>query len=341
MTQLITLESKVTKSSTLSYDSFCKKWVEFLQVKPASVKAYVKGVKNFFAFLQKKNISEITRAVLLSYREYLKPLTPEAVEKEKRSGIRIDNAHFQAATSNLYLTATKLFIDYLYQEGLLQSNCAERIKIFKTDMVHSKAALSENNTKKIIGKLNLACATAGNKASTLKSKRDRAIYVLMTCCGLRCVEVMRANKGDLILNIDKYFLHVQGKGRNDKKDCVEVPIGVLKVINDYLAERGKVSDDEPLFASVSHRNFGGRLTTVSISRIIKGIFRANDIDTPSFTAHSLRHTCATTMILHGVPLRKVQEVLRHKSVVVTERYLRDNDRYNNGGESVAAAAFGL
>lgn len=314
MTGLIKAESKITKVAVDNQIDLVAKWITFAQVKPASVRAYTKGVKNFFAFLKANAISNITREVLTSYREYL-------------------GGKYKAASANLYLTATKLFVGFLYQEGVIATNVAERIKNFKVSEQHAKDALSAQMTKQIIG---------GFDTSTLKGKRDKAIYTLMTTCGLRCVEVMRANVGDLVNRGEKVFLQVQGKGRDDKAECVEVPAPVMNLIKAYLDARGnKLADDAPLFASVSHRNFGGRLTTTSISRIIKKVFRANGINSSRITAHSLRHTCANVMILNGVDLRRVQEVLRHKNIVVTQRYLHELDRYNNGGESICAAAFGL
>ena len=313
MKGLVAVESKVMTTATASYEALFAKWIEFAQVKPASVASYTKGVKNFFAFVQGNGFSEITREVLLSYREHL-------------------GAEYKAATANLYLTATKLFVAFLHQEGVIATNCAERIKNFKVSEEHAKDALSAETTRNII---------AAFDTSTLRGKRDMAIYTTMTTCGLRCVEVARADVGDIVQRGEKIFLHVQGKGRDDRKECVELPAGVYKLIQAYLHERGNLSADMPLFASVSHRNNAERLTTNSISRLIKGIFRDNGIDSERVTAHSLRHTCANAMITNGVELRRVQEVLRHKSVRVTERYLHELDRYNNGGESVAAKAFGI
>lgn len=314
MTGLIKAESKITKVAVDNQIDLVAKWITFAQVKPASVRAYTKGVKNFFAFLKANAISNITREVLTSYREYL-------------------GGKYKAASANLYLTATKLFVGFLYQEGVIATNVAERIKNFKVSEQHAKDALSAQTTKKIIG---------GFDTSSIKGKRDKAIVALMVTAGLRCCEVVRANVGDLVNRGEKVFLQVQGKGRDDKAECVEVPAPVMNLIKAYLDARGnKLADDAPLFASLSRRNFGGRLTTTSISRIIKSTLRANGIDSPRLTAHSLRHTAATTMILNGVDLRRVQEVLRHKSIGVTERYLHELDRYNNGGESICAAAFGL
>ena len=313
MTGLVVSESKVTSMPMANSADLIQRWVAFAQVKPASVKAYTKGAKNFLGYMKVNGISNITREVLISYRAFL-------------------GEKYKAASANLYLTATKLFVTFLYQEKIIGVDAAQHVKGFKVSEQHAKDALSAETTKKIIG---------GFDTSTLKGKRDAAIYAAMTTCGLRCVEVMRANVADMVNRGEKIFLYVQGKGRDDKAECVEIPRGVYNLINGYLAERGKVGSDAPLFASVSHRNFGGRLTTTSISRIIKGIFRANGIDSPRVTAHSLRHTCATVMIEAGHPLRQVQEVMRHKNITVTQRYLHELDRFTNGGESICAAAFGL
>jgi integrase len=36
--------------------------------------------------------------------------------------------------------------------------------------------------------------------------------------------------------------------------------------------------------------------------------------------HDLRHTCASTLVMAGVPLYTVQRIMRHKSIAMTERY---------------------
>lgn len=331
MKGLITVESKIIKKPTPDYDLLFAEWIKFAQVKPTSVAGYTKGVKNFFAFARANGISEITRDVLLSYRAYLAPITDEEAAQGKKAvaGVR---AGFKAATANLYLTATKLFVTFLYQKGIIPANVSERIKNFKVSEEHSKDPLEPDTVKKIIASI---------ETETLSGKRDVALFATMVSCGLRCVEISRANIRDIVPRGTKNFLYVQGKGRDDKAQCVELPAGVYKLIRSYLDTRGDVSKNAPLFASTSHRNSEERITTNSISRLIKGILRKNKLDSERLTAHSLRHTCATVMINNGVELRRVKDVLRHKSVVVTERYLKDIDRYNNGGECKAAEQFGL
>lgn len=40
----------------------------------------------------------------------------------------------------------------------------------------------------------------------------------------------------------------------------------------------------------------------------------------NFRVHDLRHTCASWMVQHGVPLSEVRDVLGHAGIVMTERY---------------------
>ena len=38
------------------------------------------------------------------------------------------------------------------------------------------------------------------------------------------------------------------------------------------------------------------------------------------TFHTLRHTCASWLVMEGVPLFEVSKLLRHASIQMTERY---------------------
>ena len=153
------------------------------------------------------------------------------------------------------------------------------------------------------------------------------------------IEVIRANVGDIDRSFGRTALYVQGKGRDQKAECVMLPKKVELLINNYLNSRNNLQNDSPLFASISHRNFGGRLTTVAVSGIVKKAFRSVGLDSKRLTAHSLRHSAATAMLLAGVDLVKVQQILRHKNVNTTLIYSHHLERLKNHGEDSAADTF--
>ncbi len=91
--------------------------------------------------------------------------------------------------------------------------------------------------------------------------------------GLRDIEVTRANVGDVKPHSGIMVLFVHGKGRSEKDDFVVLANALLADINRYLDARGHCSPADPLFASTSNRNKGGRLTTRSVSGIVKQALR--------------------------------------------------------------------
>ena len=122
------------------------------------------------------------------------------------------------------------------------------------------------------------------------------------------------------------FLFVQGKGRSEKSESVRIAPQVFSLIQDYLKARGKVKGNEPLFISTSNRCKGARLDTQTVRKMIKSDLRGIGLDSERLTAHSLRHTAATTMLLNGARLEQVQQALRHRQIVTTMIYAHHLER---------------
>ena len=309
----MTTQATMAIATLTSILSMVDSWIAFAQVSPASEKSYRKGIRRLAEYCRANSISAPSRADMLAYRAYL---------QEK----------YSPATVNLYLTAAKLFFSWLNVEGEIIFNPTVRIKGVKIRAGHRKDALSTEQVKKIFSNFDV---------STLKGKRDKAMFALMVTAGLRTIEISRANVGDIIEREGKYFLLVQGKGHSEKDAEVRIADGVFVLIKSYLESRADISADSPLFASCSNRNFGGRMITNSISCIVKDAMRRAGFDSKRLTAHSLRHTAATTALKAGATLREVQQVLRHTNISITQIYLHDMDRLNNNAECLAAAAFGF
>lgn len=165
--------------------------------------------------------------------------------------------------------------------------------------------------------------------STVKGKRDYAMLALMLPMGLRTIEVSRANIEDIRNSGDTTVLYVQGKGHLEKDAVVRMPGHVEVAVRAYLAARGANDLKQPLFTSTSNNNAGKRLTTRSISGIVKHAFIKAGYNSPKLTAHSTRHTAATLSLLNGATLQQTQELLRHKNMQTTEIYAHNIDAAKN------------
>ena len=169
-----------------------------------------------------------------------------------------------------------------------------------------------------------------------QSPRDYAIINLLVRTGLRTVEAIRANIGDIIYKGGQRVLMVQGKGRDSKDNFVILTEAAYLPIYEYLKTRPDGNDAAaPLFACESNNNAGGRLTTRAISAIAKHGLISVGLDNRVFTAHSLRHTTAVNILRAGGSLEQVQYTLRHANPATTQIYtatLREEQRLTNGGE---------
>ena len=310
-TAVITTGAREVQTRNLLGNDLVDRFIRFAGVADKSASTYKVALRQLNKYFAANSITTPAREDLENWRDGL------IADKKSPSTIQ------------LYLTAAKIFFRWLSQEGLYP-NIADHLKArVKVNHDHKKDALTASQAGKLIQSVN---------GKTLKAKRDKAILALMASAGLRCVEVARADYGDMIHEFGRTYLLIQGKGHSSKDAKVLLAAQVVALIKDYLAERKDVADDAPLFVSTANRNRGQRLSTQSISKMVKASLRAVGINTPRLTAHSLRHTAATTMIIAGVGLTQVQQVLRHVNINTTMIYAHAVERMKNTAEQVAANA---
>lgn len=282
-------------------DKLVYKYLRFVDVQEQSAETYVKAIRQLSIYLNDNGITAPVREDLLKFREFLK-----------------ETGH-KNTTIQTYIVAIRLFFKWLAQEGLYL-NIADNIKAPKVSREHKKDYLTANQIKGILKSID---------TSTLQGKRDYALISLLVTCGLRTIEVVRANIEDLQALGDNTVLYIQGKGREDKAEYVKVPLQVEKAIREYLKVRCKATSNEPLFTSLSNNSKDKRMTTRAIRGIIKDIFKKNGYDNERITTHSLRHTAVTLSLLSGKDITEVQEFARHRNIATTMIYNHALDKAKN------------
>lgn len=285
------------------------RFIAFLDAKPKTVETYTKALRQFFAYLSFNGIRQPQRGDILAFRDSLK-------------------LEHKPTTVQNYIVAVRLFFQWTAQEGIYP-NVAAHIKGAKLNREHKKDYLTSKQIKAIL---------ASVERDSLKGLRDYAILALMTTGGLRTVEVSRADIADLRAVGDTTALFIQGKGREEKTEYVKIQPQVEQAIRAYLKARGNTAATEPLFTSTSNNNAGGRLTTRSISGIVKARLKAAGYNSDKLTAHSLRHTAVTLSLLGGQSLQEVQQFARHSNIATTQIYAHNLDRAKNKCEETIAKA---
>lgn len=291
--------------SVQTTENIMNKFIDSLDVKPSSKKTYRKALQRFFDWTEERNLqNQLVRTDILAYKNYL-----------------MDN--YKACTVSSYISAVKAFYIYLEAEKI-SPNIASAIKGAKQSAGFYKDSLTIEQAKELLNSID---------KSNLQGLRDYAIINLLINTGLRTIELERANIEDIRQSAGRSLLYIQGKGRDSKDNFVVLTATTEKPIREYLQARKITVDNAPLFASVSDRNKGGRLTTRSIRRIVKDRLKYIGINNEKLSAHSLRHTAITFSLLAGASIQEAQQMARHSNINTTMIYAHNINRLSNNAES--------
>lgn len=268
-----------------------ERFINSQDVRLSSKGLYRRTLKQYFSWLHKSGmqLSNVTRVEILSYKQSLQ-----------------DNG-LSSLTVGSYLTVVRKF--YEWAEGnKYYPNVAKGIKTPTRKQQFKKQPLTALQSKALL------------EHYQSKTLRDYAIINLLLRTGVRTIEVIRASVEDITFKGGKRVLLIHGKGRDEKDNFVILTDKAQKPITEYLNSRGKIKAGDPLFTSTSNNNNGERLTPRTISYIAKEGLKAIGLDGKEFTAHSLRHTTAVSILRAGGSLEDAQGVMRHTNPATTQIY---------------------
>jgi site-specific recombinase XerC len=145
-----------------------------------------------------------------------------------------------AHTIGVYLTGVRRFRAWCVERGLLSHNPVENVKAPEKPKGHLRDAPTDDELRRVLAQVN---------RDTLTGMRDFAMLSLLYRCGLRTVEVIRADVADIRPKEGEMVLWVQGKGRAAKDEFVLLAGETYDAVMDYLMAR-QAQPDEPLYSSV-------------------------------------------------------------------------------------------
>lgn len=292
------------------FEKILNQFISEIDVKNTSKETYKRQLRAFFCWWInvlncKKNL---TREDILAYKSYL--------EKKNLSPLTISS----------YILVVRKFFEW--REDIGYPNPAKGIKGSKRAKGFRKDPLILSQITKVLSNIN---------TNNLIGKRDFALINLLIRTGLRTIEIIRADRDDIRQESGTPVLWIQGKGRDVKDEFVVLTEDTLDPISDYFNylrkakikfQKGKI----PIFVSLSKRNKGKRLTTRTISRIVKERLRNVNIDSERLTAHSLRHTAITLALQAGASIQEAQALGRHSNINTTMIYAHNINRIENAPE---------
>jgi integrase/recombinase XerC/integrase/recombinase XerD len=298
----------VSVERTFDAEAMADQFINSIDAKSNSKSTYRRQIKPFFEWLQAhysmREMQSLSHLDIVAYKESL-------IQAGKSS-----------YTVNGYVTVVRKLFEWLESQKLFP-NVAKNVKGLKSPRGFRKECLTVERIRE---------ALAAFDITTSEGLRDYAIFNLLVRTGLRTVEITRATVGDLRQQSGEAVLWVQGKGRDSKDDFVILVEETLRLLRKYLASRGPVSNDAPLFSSTSNCSQGKPLKERTLRGIIKTVLRRIDIDDSRITAHSLRHTAVSLSIKGGATLIQAQAMARHADPKTTMIYFHNHERIKSGAE---------
>ncbi len=251
-------------------------------------------------FLRRKRIKELPRISDATLAEFQRWLFYLPTQRGKVRGV---------LHQNTVLAAIKSFFRFLKTEGLIVHDPAAALDYARQPKSLPRNVLTPQEAKQILDQVD---------TKTPLGKRDRAILEVFYATGIRKAELRNLLTGDLDLAGGLLRITL-GKGARDRV----VPLGSLAVtaLEDYLSHARPqllgTGHTEQLF--ISYR--GNPLDPHTLGSLVKRHAQSAHIK-KVVTPHVWRHTCATHLVQNHANLRHVQDLLGHRSLATTERYLR-------------------
>ena len=244
---------------------------------------------------------------------------------------------YAPTTERLYLTAVAGFYEYLAAERLTEPNLPRMRMLIRQRARKPGQRLPQfprNDIENIIEYANnLASVNTADEKERLRCLRDRAFLITLADTGLRVHEACGLRRGDIDWNEGKAVII----GKGDKQAVVRFSSRSLHTLKDYLAARaaldgssGRPLTSLPVFAR-HDRGAGKKVkpitTTTGRNIVVQRLREAiGEEAAGTITPHSFRHFFVTTVLRSsGGNLKLAQELARHQSITVTQRYAHLSD----------------
>src|SRR6266700_4392096 len=299
---------------------FAKTWLRtetLLGLAPNTLDAYARGLDDFLGFCQKASISPATatRADLARYVGYLRGRPRSSTKPDLVPLVGLSNATLQQR-----LTAVRLFLDFLIEEGKRTDHPVGRGrytpgKAFEAD--RERALVPRFQTLPWIPSDEQWRAFLGVvKQAPL---RTRCMAALAYDAGLRREELCSLRSDDL--DPAQRMVRVRAEVAKGSRERV-VPYSATsgELLRAYLAHRRTIATSRgPLFLSESPRNFAQPITLWTWSKVVRQL--ALQAELPDFSTHTFRQLCLTDLARSGWEIHQLAQFAGHRNPQTTLLYI--------------------
>jgi len=222
-----------------------------------------------------------------------------AVLRKASSGVSV-------AAAQYFVSGLRAFLRFCFLEGLLETDLSQAALVVRG----RRASLLPRGISPADGR---ALLDSCDRRRAL-GRRDYALIILLLRLGLRRGEVARLTLDDIDWRAGELVIH----GKGGREDRLPLPHDVGTAIAAYLRRGRPASDRREVFLRA--RAPYAPIASGTVASTVRRACRRAGI--PEVGSHRLRHTTACEMVGAGVPIVRIGQVLRHRSLQSTAIYAR-------------------
>ena len=287
---------------------FLPRFLDDLQIRNYSDRTtsdYGYHLRLLFRFLEEHHVTGMQSVTTTTISDFQRWVYYQPTKRGTARGV---------VNQNSILAATKSFFRFLKTEGDISHDPASAVEYAREPHRLPRNVLTPHEAERIIDTID---------TTTVLGYRDRTILEIFYSTGIRKQELRNLCVANV--NLEEELLRINdGKGGRDRV----VPLGRVasRFVETYLhgIRPQLLPDPDGHHANPTDRLFlsmrGRPLDPHTVGDIVKKHARLAKVK-KHVTCHVWRHTCATHLLKNNANLRHVQDLLGHRSLATTERYL--------------------
>ena len=255
---------------------------------PGTIVGYVRHARWFLEGLESDDVAGVSAGEVTG-----------AVLRKAASGVSV-------AAAQYFVSGLRALLRFCFLEGLLAADLSQAALVIRgrrasslprgISPAHARALLCSCDRRRALG------------------RRDYALIVLLLRLGLRRGEVARLTLDDIDWRAGELVIH----GKGGREDRLPLPADVGGAIAAYLQRGRPASERREVFLRA--RAPYAPIASGTVGSTVRRACRRAGI--PEVGSHRLRHTTACEMVSAGIPIVRIGQVLRHRSLQSTAIYAR-------------------
>ncbi|MDR2914076.1 MAG: site-specific integrase [Tannerella sp.] len=282
-------------------------WLDTLGFAPKTAENYANRAKEFFMWLENKNITVINQLAS-------KHVTAFFDYQETRPNTKYKGRTLSASLLNDYFTAIDKLMEFLHQMGAdgAPSPQNRRITIDEADRIRKIEPFTIEEIKTLQSLIEKTYPDYDYGQRQMKHHQLKLVFALYYGCGLRMSEGYRLTAKDMDFNRRTVFVR---QGKNYKDRIVPMSENVYKALQDYIY------NFRNLIKCGHNRLFVQKLITLSVDlRYLHRFCTDESIQNKRLSFHVLRHSIATHLLQNGMTIENIARFLGHNSLTSTQIY---------------------